>query len=61
LPDVASSRPVAGCTTAPRRAQIAESLAAQVLGVMIAWRSEHSELNTPARAPSARRMVTTLP
>ena len=50
-----------GITTAPARAQMAESLDLQVLGWMIWWRSAQSELNTPAMRPLLREMLRTCP
>ena len=61
LPVETSRLAVPGCTTAPPRAQIAESLAPQVLGVMIEWRFEHSVLKTPSMCPLARPISTTWP
>ena len=46
LPVATSRLPLPGRTTAPERAQIAESLDAQVDGWMIACRSEQSEFQT---------------
>src|SRR6266404_1454500 len=54
LPVATSRLPVAGSTTAPERAQIAESLALQLDGWMIACRSAQSEFHTWTTCPFVR-------
>ena len=62
LPVATSRRFVSGSTTAPARAQIAESLAGQELGGLIRrWRLEHSEFHTWAMRPLLRSIITTWP
>jgi hypothetical protein len=53
--------PLPGTTTAPERAQIAESLDPHVDGWMIRWRSAQREFQTWTMRPFAGLSVTTWP
>ena len=61
LPVATSTLPVAGSTTAPERAQIAESLASQVDGSSSPVRFEQSEFQTCSIRPFTWFSVTTWP
>src|SRR5262249_8701198 len=61
LPVATSRSPVDGSTTAPERAQIAESLDPHDDGWITACRSEQSEFHTATMRPFARFSVTTWP
>src|SRR5439155_24858154 len=58
---VATRRRPFGSTTAPERAQIAESLDRHELGLISRWRSLQSEFQTWTIAPVVARNVTTWP